>query len=320
MYRGLTESWTKLWLPEDGAYETLLIHPNLCAKFLLGINQLGNRCFILEEKISAAKQFSAVQRDNITLKWDSTNEFFVLELIDEKFSEHFDELIFSILDKVERAGTKGLAARVYVQTIREWVHFFEHSKRKLTFEDVLGLYGELIVLRRLLELHPKEKINTVRGWKGPLKEPRDFAYPDLLIEVKTTIEPKSVVSISNELQLDYPGNEQNLYLALVQVSIDSDGQSLSELVEEMSSVLRVTDDGMRVFLSLLQHVGGSVASFNDYDHHRFKVQSVIVFDAGNSKFPAIRKSEMPCGLSKTEYLLETTECEVFRLTNHPLSQ
>ena len=319
MQKDLAESWRKLQLPEDGAYEALLFRPDLGAKFLLGINHLGNRCFLLEERISAAKQFSAIRRDNITLQWDSTNKVFVLELIDEKFSGQFDELIFSILNKVEQAGADVSAAQIYLQTIREWIDFFEQSKRNLSFEELLGLFGELIVLRRLLGLQPGKEVLTVRGWKGPLKDPRDFVFSNLLLEVKTNVSPKSLVSITNELQLDYPGSEQNLYLALVEVSVGSEGKSIKDLVEEISSILRTTKDGMRIFLSLLQHIAGDVLSNVEYENHRFALQALKIYNAGDLKFPAIRKSELPYGISKTKYLLEMTACEAFRIPNHPLS-
>ena len=319
MLRELSKSWRKIQLPEDGAYETLLFRPDLGGKFLLGINHLGNRCFLLEEKISAAKQFSAIRRDNITLQWDSSNKVFVLELIDEKFAGQFDELIFSILNKVEQAGADGPDVQIYLQTIREWIDFFEHSKRLLSFEELLGLFGELIVLRRLLELQPSMEVLTVRGWRGPLKDPRDFVYSNLLLEVKTNVSPKSLVSIANELQLDYPDSEQNLYLALVEVSLGSEGKSIKDLVEEISSKLRTTRDGMRIFLSLLQHVVGDALSNVEYESHRFVLQALKIYDAGDLKFPAIRKSDLPCGISKTKYLLETSKCEAFRIPNHPLS-
>ena len=130
MLKDFSESWRRLQLPEDGAYETLLLRPDLGAKFLLGINHLGNRCFLLEEKISAAKQFSAIRRDNITLQWDSTNKVFVLELIDDKFSGQFDELIFSILNKVEQTGGDVSAAQIYLLTIREWIDFSNSHNEK----------------------------------------------------------------------------------------------------------------------------------------------------------------------------------------------
>ena len=96
MLKDFSESWRRLQLPEDGAYETLLLRPDLGAKFLLGINHLGNRCFLLEEKISAAKQFSAIRRDNITLQWDSTNKVFVLSSSTISFLVNLMSLFFNI--------------------------------------------------------------------------------------------------------------------------------------------------------------------------------------------------------------------------------
>ena len=314
----LSKYWKSLSVPSNGAYETLLLKAYSHAQLLVGVNDLGKRCFILEKKGAIGTSFSQIQREKLRLFRDVENKFFVLELLDDGFVSLFDELIMSVLGKVSNSESESEACEAYLQTIRDWVDFFERRSSNLSFEKVLGLFGELVLLHDLLQLNPDQKREVIRGWTGPLKEPRDFVYPDL-VEVKSAIVPETSVSISNESQIDYPSEGMKLYLALVEVSIDDEGQSIRDLVNEISSVLRETDDGMRIFLSLLQHVIGCVANLDEYDHLLFNKQSVTVYDASNSAFPAIRKSELPYGISKTKYLLEMTACEAFRIPNHPLS-
>ena len=53
----------------------------------------------------------------------------------------------------------------------------------LSGNEVIGLFGELIVLEHLLNTHSKELFDN---WVGPMGNRHDFEFPMNSLEVKTT--------------------------------------------------------------------------------------------------------------------------------------
>jgi hypothetical protein len=103
--------------------------------------------------------------------------------------------------------------------------------RTLSIEKQIGLIGELIVFRALMENGVSLPFDL---WLGPEKGEHDFKLHNFDIEVKTTTSEQRIHKISNLEQL-VPSPKRNLYLVSIQLTKagTTSGISLSEFVSNL---------------------------------------------------------------------------------------
>jgi hypothetical protein len=111
---------------------------------------------------------------------------------------------------------------------------------RLSDHEQVGLFGELLVLRHLLNELPGE--TGLSAWRGPQREEHDFDLGGDDVEVKTTMAEDRHHWITNARQLS-PSVGRPLWLVSLQVTgAGSDGTSLSDLIAQIESAL--TDHGV----------------------------------------------------------------------------
>ena len=144
----------------------------------------------------------------------------------------FYALLEELADRVQLRGeTPEVAFRT---TMSNWKALLRPAER-MSDEQRIGLFGELLVLHRLLVLHG---LDAVAAWTGPLGEQHDFRIGEDEIEVKTTSSRKRVHLISSLEQLE-PSPGRNLYLLSIQLEpAGSDaGRTLPELVDGVRALI-----------------------------------------------------------------------------------
>ena len=84
----------------------------------------------------------------------------------------------------------------------EWSNFLKPTRKGLTREEHIGLWGELYVFTEfMIALHPLT--DAIKYWIGPDQKKQDFTLNDLAIETKTTMSGDSArIQISSLEQLD----------------------------------------------------------------------------------------------------------------------
>lgn len=157
----------------------------------------------------------------------------------------------------------------------------------LTNEQQKGLYGELIVLRKLIRA--VGEIEAIGCWLGPQSEQHDFAFADYDAECKTTLSEKRIHTISSSSQLEKtPGRD--LWLISVQITRagSQSGESLSELINSIVGSLHtqrirflrhLTDQGWRSV---------DAASYSQKYMLRSRIENYFVGD----DFPAITNQRL----------------------------
>jgi hypothetical protein len=128
-------------------------------------------------------------------------------------------------------------------------------------EKVIGIWGELWVLNRLLKKYGSK---AVYYWKGPEKIVHDFRLSKIELEVKTTRNEERKHIISRLSQLDKsPG--YSLYLCSIQVAVShADGFSLPECIEEITNKLKKHKDEYEYFKKELNKEGYQVSQAEFY--------------------------------------------------------
>ncbi len=207
----------------------------------------------------------------------------------------FDKVIADVIEAVQesRDAAAGAAA-----TVASWRRLFTTlvDSPGLTYQQRLALFGELSVLRDLAEAVPGFDVGW---WTGPLGAPQDFRMPELSLEVKTTGEDSTSVTIHGLEQLDPPAGDP-VRLVIRKVVENPSGTTLSEL---FSQVLDIVGD-QAALRDRAVMVG---VTDTDPDPLRFDVAETRVGIA-DENFPRLRTADIrPEALeviSKVEYELD----------------
>lgn len=159
------------------------------------------------------------------------------------------------------------------------------SQQRLPDTYILGLFGELFVLRQILSLKKdsgRSESDPTGIWHGSERRARDFDLGKVGVEVKTTLGPGSNHTISSLDQVDAKtigsGHTEQLYLASVGVKRAIAGQSIAGLTEDLLGLIKDISKGsssfvvdQRKFLDRLVSYGpvGSTG----YDHEKMKAEA-----------------------------------------------
>lgn len=184
------------------------------------------------------------------------------------------------------------------KVLDDWRALLRAAHQSLSREAVIGLVGELEVLR-LLAGH--NSVGALDAWQGPSKSVHDFVRGGTELEVKTTTSVDgNFVSISNIDQLD-PGLVSSLHFVVVHAREDATAPSLDERIDDLFA-LGLPNDALLAKVASAGYVYGSGVSVED----RFRVRSVRAWAVGDS-FPGLRRAELGearlKGVSKIRYEL-----------------
>jgi len=162
------------------------------------------------------------------------------------------------------------------EIIEEWAYLFESIKSKrLSREEEVGLFGELLTLKQLYAHGHK---NAIEHWFGPAGELHDFKKdPEWILEVKTSVSPNPVVKVGKIDQLEPQSLPFNLLLVKL-VREKSSGKCLPELIEEIEKLLKSAKEKQRLWV-LLNGMGYLDADKKNYkqkyeliEFQRYKIE------------------------------------------------
>ncbi len=106
------------------------------------------------------------------------------------------------------------------------------ASREPSQSEIIGLLGELVVLRTIVRIDPQRGL---KSWFGPDQSRHDFEFAKHAIEAKTTtrVSTKSI-EVHGKAQLSAaPGS--SLHLTLIQVERALDGMCIATLIEDISN-------------------------------------------------------------------------------------
>lgn len=197
-----------------------------------------------------------------------------LALADDRLRDLFTALCAEVVERI--SGTPNKAVAALRRTLADWRALLSGSRHTLGPEELAGLFGELTVLRAMIDHDP----GAVAFWTGPLRSRQDFHRGATALEVKSTTSPESRTSRIHGLgQLD----EGDGRLLLIWFRLRTDrGRSVPELVDE---ILDVTDDEA-TFLSTLLQAGYAQAEREVYARRVFEVVERRAYEVGPG-FPRI---------------------------------
>jgi hypothetical protein len=196
--------------------------------------------------------------------------------------------------------------------MERWKRFFSlRDNVKLSREEQMGLFGELWLLRNLLQ--NDVGLQTISCWKGPYHEVFDFSLQNMSIEVKTSgTKLPYKAYISNEMQLNYKLAGGTLVLCFIAVqSNDSSGETLNDMVKYIEKHVKNDEIAYNLFRDKVFGCGLGNTYIESYTT-RYIVKEHLFFNVEEG-FPRIISENLPNGLGDISYSIEISTCAHYRM-------
>jgi hypothetical protein len=241
----------------------------------------------IEGPLSNGFELSLIDlNDEQTDEFSSYLEFRNIGNIDTNL---FGALLDEVLSSID--GDSGHVVDEIKRVIEKWKYMLSlESEKKLDTQAIIGLFGELLLLERLMEL---QGADVFKNWVGPLGNRHDFEFELNSIEVKTTTSKSArELTVHGLDQLEpYPGKKVIVFK--IRLELDPAGISLPALIDR---VLEINLVNQEKFFEKLSRVGYVLEHKESYADLRFQpvLFQVIPVD---SQFPRISRTllkEMGC--------------------------
>ncbi|WP_103545832.1 PD-(D/E)XK motif protein [Streptomyces sp. SM1] len=252
---------------------------------------------------------------------DTYQTYADLACLREDLNDLFTKLCVDVLTTVQ--GLSGNPIKVLYRVLDRWKALFLTHGPGLDPEQLAGLFGELIVLEKLLRHDP----GAHRLWLGPKGHRHDFSTGVDAIEVKSAVDPsgrKPRIHGLGQLEPPAGGSLCLVWFGLHRVTASGGGTGFVDLVER---VRRRCDDESAV-LGLLAEAGYRHFEVDRYRDVRFGIGEEIWFPVGPG-FPGLTNSALdavglPVSVLDVEYTIDLsgrglaflTSDEVSHMTEH----
>ncbi|WP_449623127.1 PD-(D/E)XK motif protein [Robertmurraya sp. Marseille-Q9965] len=229
-----------------------------------------------------------------------------------EYIEFFSTLAIDLMKTIEKAKKQRAAVNSFVQRLNRWQEFLERKNgSELSEEQQRGLFGELIVMKELIEGNVDKK-RVVEAWLGPTGANHDYSFQEIDLEVKTSLYHISeYVKISTELQLDETGLT-NLYLYHLVLEITPNrGVSLPEAIKLVSGLLNHHPILQQQLNLKLDQFGYSELHESTYTG-RYTIRKESIFNV-QGEFPRLKPENLRKGIFKVSYNADLALCSDFQV-------
>lgn len=293
---------------------TMLLSSDCYCKINLHVNNNNERSIFLELPKGSKFHLDEISRVNIKIELNKSSNFVVITSFDSLFNDIFDDLIISLFAKIKEIQSPELYFETYVDTFKKWIIFFDNSKlKKIKENQIQGIYGELIVLKKiLLESQISNVDDNLMSWEGPKNSVHDFILDDKNIEVKTRLKSTNKVKISSEFQLDI-NDDKNLELTVICIEKDfENGSSIKDLIFEIKEIIISKLGELSIFFNSLQMLGLNHSNMDDYNEYKYTIILLTSYDCLNDDFPKLISSNIESEhIQRVRYNLELRNLDEF---------
>lgn len=207
--------------------------------------------------------------------------------------------LLSLIEEPEATGQEILYS--VLDRIADWQEFMRTPARgRLSPEEELGLFGELLVLRELLQARVPEG-RSVRAWTGPARGVHDFTFGRGAIEVKTAVQGLAFRARIGSLEQLDEHVASPLFLGAVTVAQAAGGATLPALAADLRAMLAADSDAQALYDARVLRAGLQESMASSYDRTFVHVESVFL--PVNDGFPRLVPQNVPAGVSAVRYEL-----------------
>lgn len=231
-----------------------------------------------------------------------------IALVDPQYADIFCVFCADIVGGISRCAKVQDAIVLLLQRLHRWQQFLSKALDGLGPQSMIGLLGELHVLRDILV--PLGGIGMVTAWCGAQRAPQDFIVPGVCgVEVKsTTARSMSRVRIHGERQLDDAGLTCLFLVCLRLQPDDGNGESLNSLVDDLRRLAAIAPEFSAIFDQRLADAGWFERHRKRYEAQRLAVAQRRFFRVDEG-FPRLLPGALDAGITDVEYQLDLRVCE-----------
>lgn len=313
--------WDELELDEldSSMYTARQIYPESMITMYLAVDKEKNKRSLLiavdgicvqQEKFPFWKgMYVDVKR--FTIGKNVEKEFLILGNNVRETNDIYEAVIFNIVEVLKECIDVHGFQEILVKILKKWQYFFESNGYEgLSEAAQKGLYGELWMLRNLIECMEPEK--ALSGWTGCRRASHDFQYPNGSLEVKTTsTKQHQKVHIHNEIQLDDDGLPA-LYLCILAVNeMENAGETLLDIIQQLRSSFTDNYSCVQKFEQCIYDAGYLDIHANMYAN-RYVKRYCKIFKVQEG-FPRLIERDLPNGIGDLNYSVALAACSEFEV-------
>lgn len=232
--------------------------------------------------------------------------FLDVMVADRKLDQVFAELVGEILVRLREGLSPPKAVSGTISDFRTLLH--GQVRKDVSFNELMGVVGELLVVKRLVDLKPE----AVASWTGPFGQRHDFRREDKSLEVKTSGRTDATRLAINGFHQLHPPEGGMLHLVHVRLERAAAGDlSVSKLC---SSILEAGAD-RETLMSALNRIGCDDPFIDQWNHTQFSFEGLDIYrvEAG---FPRLTpkqfvQGKLPEGVVAVSYEIDLSHARTF---------
>jgi hypothetical protein len=303
----LETKWKKLIEQGSGDYTSIRISADCIPDLFLGYDKDKNRCLILSLSKRHSADFPGETREYISIRYFDESKHIVISLSDTRFNDVFNSLILSVYHRIRGTDSSMAAVGELLKIYHEWSEFFVESfSQPLSFNEVMGIAGEIFILNVFITKRLPGEINELlSSWTGPYDRGHDFTFDVGDVEVKSKPLTTPQIRISSEFQLEASVGKE---LTLVVVSVVTEGEgtrTLAEFIMETRDLIIERLGRVNIFLKAIGRKGLTLVNATNYDQYRFKIKKTVSYNCNADGFPKLVSSNIPVETRDLKYNLVT---------------
>lgn len=218
----------------------------------------------------------------------------------------FLDIIENICNRIREGGAATACITAAIDDFRE---ILDDGKLEQGKEAAIGLFGELLLLEKALQINP----DAVTYWTGVDKNRRDFSFPKLFIEVKTSQRTHQRQVSIHALDQLATTSEETLYLWYFSIEDNpGSGDSIPDLVGRIEKSLT----NAKSFKEALKKAGYTHESSDQWGKWQWSVLESQAYTV-NEQFPKIINASFPggapAGISHVTYQVNLDNAEPCRI-------
>lgn len=287
--------------------------PDHLIDLFIGFSMEREREFTFESSITSfdAGEIPEFENLQVQLTDEKDRKSLTLRLTDRGLTDLFSIICCDLAEASSIATTEGGAIQIFVVRLGRWAELLRRRRgNELSFNERLGLLGELNVLIWTIDVCGIDAPLAIRGWRGPDGDTNDIGLNHLRIEVKAQLSTqRRSLKISSLDQLNWDG--RNLYIAANRFTPSDQGLSLKSLCADITFKLATNRAGLMEFQRKLIVAGYD--SDASYAGDTFNLEKMSLYRVAEA-FPRLVPSNVPLGVTKANYEISYEAISEFLVT------
>ncbi|MNE29409.1 hypothetical protein D3C80_1228900 [compost metagenome] len=274
--------------------------PDHLIDLFIGFSVAGEREFTLESSTVSFDADEIPAFENIVVHQADDKEVhsLTLRLTDRGLTDLFSSICWDLAEASSVAETQKGAIQIFGVRLSRWAELLRRRRTsELSFNERLGLLGELNMLVWAIDECGVDAPLAVRGWRGPDGDTNDIGLNNVRIEVKAQLSTqRQTLKISSLDQLNW--DARSLFIAVNRFCPSDEGLSLESLSSTIFSRLATNKAGLMEFQCKLIVAGYDPDA--GYVGETFNLEKLSVYRV-DENFPRLVPSNVPLGITKVRY-------------------